>query len=608
MGAATEDRKMGILVRSSVCACLLLAGCTAFAQDGAEVFRNNCSTCHRDGSPTQAPLPEALRRLPRDIILAALETGKMRPQGALLNPVERGVVAQYLGSAASPEVMPPSAHCSGTAKPANLAASWSGWGSDAGNTRFQTAKAGGLSRGAVPRLKLKWAFGFPGVSTAFATPTVSGGKVFVGSADGTVYSLNAQSGCIYWTFKATEGVRTAVVLGPTGKAAYFGDLQGNMYAVNASTGALLWKTRVDDHLYAEITGSPKLEAGRLYVPVSGGAEQVAAGSPSYVCCTFRGSLVALDAETGKQIWKSFTIAEPAQQTGRTAAGSAKWGPSGVALWSSPTIDVARQEIYVSTGVNYSDPPSPNSDAVLAFAMDSGRLLWSKQLLPDDVFNFGCVTPTPANCPETKGKDFDLGTPPLLRPLAGGQSLLLVGAKSGVLYALDPRKQGAIVWQSRIGSGGPQGGIMWGNAADDKRVYVARSDWDPGKPDAGGGMYGLDIATGKTVWTTPAPKPACLGTQGCSAAQLGPVSAIPGVVFAGSLDGHLRAYDGAAGGILWDFDTLREFPTVNGIKARGGSMNGSGPSIAGGMVFSNSGYSRIPVMAGNLLLAFSVDGK
>ena len=399
---------------------VLLVCSTGLAQDGAELFRNDCSTCHRSGSKTQAPSPETLRLLPRQAIVAALETGKMRSQGSQLSAIQRSVVAKYLGTSENPEVIPPSATCSASIKLPNHAPIWNGWAADPGNTRFQIAKAAGLTREDVPKLKLKWAFGFPGVATAFASPSVFGGRVFVGSADGTVYSLNAQTGCIYWTFKAAEGVRTAIIIANNGEAAYFGDLQGNMYAVNATTGALLWKTRVDDHLYAEITGTPKLENGRLYVPVSGGAEQVAAGNPSYECCTFRGSLVALDAVSGKQIWKSYTISEPAKPLGKTASGTSKWGPSGVALWSSPTLDLGRKAIYVSTGVNYSDPATSTSDAVLAFAMDTGRLLWSRQLMPDDVFNFGCNTDQ-ANCPQTRGKDFDIGTPPILHGLGRAAS-------------------------------------------------------------------------------------------------------------------------------------------------------------------------------------------
>ncbi|HLK51003.1 MAG TPA: PQQ-binding-like beta-propeller repeat protein [Bryobacteraceae bacterium] len=580
--------------------CFLLVCSAAVAQDGAEVFRNHCSTCHRAGSSTSAPLPEALRALPAQTIVAALESGKMRAQGSLLSPAERNLVANYLGTAGA-QTIPASASCSGAAGAISNAAGWNGWGADAANSRFQKA-AGGLTRTSVPKLAVKWAFGYPGVTTAFGSPTVVGGRVFVGAADGTVYSLNSRSGCMYWSYRAADGVRTAILVSEDGQAAYFGDLQGNMYGVNANTGALLWKTRVDEHLYAEITGTPKLEAGRLYVPVSGGAEQVAAGNPAFACCTFRGSLAALDAATGKQIWKTYTIAQTPQQTGHG------WGPSGAALWSSPTIDLHHRTIYAGSGVNYSDPPTNTSDAVLAFDMATGELRWSRQLLPADVFNFGCTTEKRMNCPAQPGKDADIGAPPILRSLAGGKRILVVGAKSGMVYGLDPDHEGMIVWQTKLANGGPQGGIMWGAAADDRIAYFALSDWDPGKAEAGGGMAAVDIATGKKLWSAPAPKPACAGKPGCSAAQPAPVTLIPGVLFAGSLDGHVRAYDARNGAALWDFDTLKDFPTVNGIKAHGGSMNGSGPVVAGGMVFVNAGYSRLPVMPGNVLLAFSVEGK
>src|SRR5579871_4736273 len=368
---------------------VLLSCVSLAAQDGAEVFRNHCSTCHRAGSSTSAPLPDALRSLPAQTILAALESGKMRAQGALLNAGERKLVADYLGTAGA-QTMPASANCSDTAGRTRDAAGWNGWGADAANGRFQKA-ASGLTRETVPKLKVKWAFGYPGVTTAFGSPTVAGGRVFAGSANGTVYSLNERTGCVYWTFHAAEGVRTAILVSEDGMSAYFGDLQGNVYSVNAGTGALQWKTRADDHLYAEITGTPQLQAGRLYVPVSGGAEQVAAGNPTFACCTFRGSLVALDAATGKQLWKTFTIGEAAKQTGNG------WGPSGAALWSAPTIDLQRKALYAGSGVNYSDPPTPTSDAILAFDLEGGRLLWTRQLLPADVFNFGCTTEKRANC-------------------------------------------------------------------------------------------------------------------------------------------------------------------------------------------------------------------
>jgi polyvinyl alcohol dehydrogenase (cytochrome) len=583
-----------------IAAWLLLGSVPVLAQDGAELFRNHCSTCHRAGSTTAAPLPEALRGLAPQTIVAALESGKMRAQGSLLSPAERSLVANYLGKAEGNQTIPRSAFCTAEYQ-RRIGLGWRAWGLDTSNSRFQFSDAPGLTSDTVPKLKLRWAFGYPGVTTAFGSPTIAGGRLYVGSADGTVYSLDDFTGCLYWSYRAAEGVRSAILIGDG--AAYFGDLQGNMYAVNANSGALLWKTRVDDHLYAEITGTPQLTGGRLYVPVSGGAEQVAAANPAFECCTFRGSLAALDAKTGAVVWKTYSIADGAKVTGQNAAGTKAWGPSGAALWSAPTIDTRRKLIYASTGVNYSDPPTATSDAVLAFDLESGRLLWSRQLLPADVFNFGCTTEKHVNCPAKPGNDADIGAPPIL-PIGGGK-LLIVGAKSGVVYGLDPDHEGRIVWQTRLASGGPQGGVMWGGAADDNVAYFALSDWNPGKPEAGGGVAAIEIASGKKLWSVAAPKPACLGTPGCSAAQPAPVALIPGVLFAGSLDGHLRAYDTKTGATIWDFDTRPEFPTVNGIRAHGGSINGSGPVVADGMVFANSGYSRLPVMPGNVLLAFSV---
>jgi polyvinyl alcohol dehydrogenase (cytochrome) len=595
------------LMTGRIAVCLLLAACASYAQDGAAIFQSKCSVCHASGGATQAPLPDALRHMTWQAILTALENGKMKAQGSTLNAPDREAVAKYLGSTTT-EVIPRSAYCTTNATLSIKGSAWNGWGVDPVNSRFQTAQASGLAREVVPKLKLKWAFGFPGATTAFATPTVVDGKLFVGSADGTVYALNAGTGCILWTYQASEGVRTAILISSNGQTAYFGDLHANVYALDVTTGALRWKTHVEEHPYATITGTPKLEAGRLYVPVSGGEEEVSAGNPAFVCCKFRGSIVALDAESGRKIWKTYTIAEPAKMIGRTPAGTERWGPSGVSVWMSPTLDLARRAIYVGTGVNFTDPPTKTSDAILVLDVDSGRMLWSQQFIPDDRYNFGCLSDKKGNCPENPGKDMDFGAPPMLRSLPGGRGVLIAGQKSGMVHALDPDQQGKVVWETRIGHGGGQGGVLWGAASDDRLAYFSLSDWDPTKPESGGGVFAIEIATGKKVWSTPAPKPACLGVTGCSAAQPGAPTVIEGVVFAGSLDGHLRAYDSKSGGIIWDVDTLHDFETVNGIKARGGSMNGTGPTIAGGVLYTNSGYSRIPSIPGNVLLAFSVDGK
>ena len=382
---------------------------------------------------------------------------------------------------------------------------------------------------------------------------------------------------------------------------YFGDGQANAYALDAQTGELIWKIKVDDHKYAGITGGPRLYNGRLYVPVRSGIEEMLAGNPQYPCCTFRGSLVALDAATGKQLWKTFTIPDPPTTKHKNKAGTEMFGPSGAAIWSSPTIDVKRKAIYVGTGNNYSDPVTKYSDAVLAFDMESGSLRWAKQLNPD-VWNVSCSRPDKASCPENPDGDTDIGTSPILRTLPNGRDILVVGQKSAVVHALDPEKRGEIVWQTRIGKGSALGGILWGVAADNDVVYAPLSDVLV--PDSAGGLFALKIASGERVWYAPPAEAACKATKGCSAAQMAPATLIEGAVFSGSMDGHLRAYATADGKVIWDFDTLRDFETVNGVKAHGGSMNASGPTIADGMLFVNAGYAQLGGMAGNVLLAFA----
>jgi polyvinyl alcohol dehydrogenase (cytochrome) len=481
---------------------------------------------------------------------------------------------------------------------------WNGW-ADAANTRFQNAKAAGLTSQTTPKLKLKWAFGFPGVTTAEGTPTVFGGRVFVGDANGIVYSLDAHTGCTYWTFTAAAGVRNSPV---AGKAVYFGDLKGNVYALDTMNGQQLWKTRADDHPMAVITGSPKLEAGRLYVPVSGRDESIAATNPAYECCTFRGSVVALDAASGKKIWEAYTIRDEPKVTGQNSKGTRIWGPSGAVPWSSPTIDLQKKAIYIGTGVNYSKPPTDTSDAILAFDLDSGRLLWSRQFNTDDEYNFACGAADKTNCPRDPIIDVDLGNSGILRSLGGGKRILVTSDKGGMVYGIDPDHEGKVLWKLKIANGGVNGGTMWGGASDDRGVaYIGISDFTAGTPEVGGGLVALQMATGEKLWMTRAPKPSCLAVKGCSAAQPAPVTVIPGAAFLGSWDGHIRAYETGAGKMIWDFDTAQDFDSVNGVKTHGGSINSMGPAIAGGMLYITSGYPG-NAMPGNALLAFSVDGK
>jgi polyvinyl alcohol dehydrogenase (cytochrome) len=490
---------------------------------------------------------------------------------------------------------------------------WNGWGADLSNTRFQPTAMAGLTQDQVPLLRLKWAFGFLGRPAAVAQPTIVGGLVFVGGGDREVYALDAKSGCIRWTFKTEAVVRTAMSFAPIPGtdqfAVFFGDLRANAYAVNAITGALVWKTKVEDHPAAVITGAPTLYSGMLYVPVSSFEEVT--GSPSaYQCCTFRGSVVALELATGKQVWKSYTIPEAPHPTKQNAKGTQLHGPSGAAVWSAPTIDVQRQALYVATGDNYSDPPSETSDAIVAFELATGAMLWHRQATANDSFIVSCFTADRTNCPESNGPDHDFGQSPILVNLRGGQRVLVVGQKSGVVHALDPDQEGKILWQTRIGKGGAIGGIMWGSAADQDHVYVANSDvrFIPGggrtlDPAAGGGLFALDLGNGKIAMQVP--PTSCEGRSRCSPALSAAVTVIPGVVFSGGVSGVLRAYATDDARLLWEMDTARDYPTVNGISARGGAMDGPGPTVVDGMLYANSGYAQWGGLPGNVLLAFEI---
>lgn len=492
---------------------------------------------------------------------------------------------------------------------------WNGWGVSARNSRFQPAGAAGLSAEDVPRLRLKWAFGFPNTSEASAQPAVAGGRVFVGSWAGEVYSLDAKTGCTYWSIETKAAVRTAVTLGEAaggGLTAYFGDQAANVYAVDAATGKLLWTVKIDDHPVAKVTGSPALHEGRLYVPVASG-EEAEAANPQYECCTFRGSIVALNAATGQQIWKRYLIADAPRRTEKNPAGAERWGPSGAAVWSAPTIDVRQKALYVGTGNNYSPPARPTSDAIVALDLESGKIRWAQQLEKDDTWNTSCPDRARdhSNCPDLDDPDFDFGASPILVELGGGRRALVAGQKSGLVYGLDPDRKGKILWEQRVAKGGTQGGVLWGPAADPDTAYVAVSDAMrlPGTnefdPTIGGGLVAIDLKTGTKRWTAP-PVP-CREQKSCSPAQVAAVTVIPGVVFSGSADGFLRAYSARDGKIIWNYDTVREYTTVNGVKAKGGTINGAGVAVVGGTVFTNSGYNHITgIYPGNVLLAFSAE--
>ena len=571
---------------------------------GFRIFQQRCVSCH--GNPTvKAPSPASLRQMPPEKIVEALTSGAMQIQGRGLSDLEKRRVAEALsarplGTLLSGDANQMANHCAANpplTAPSSTAV-WNGWGADLTNARFQTIKAAGLTPEQVPRLKLKWAFGFPGGVSAYGQPAVGWGRVFVGSDNGHVYSLDAATGCLYWSFQSKAAVRNAISFGPvTGKgtsryAVYFGDMLANMYALDAASGVLLWSTRVEEHFAARITAAPALYRGRLYVPVSS-FEEFSASSPDYQCCTSRGSVTTLDANTGQQIWKTYTIPEAPKPVGRNSKGTQLYAPAGASVWNTPTIDSQRRSLYFGTGDSETEPAVATSDSILALNMDTGKVLWHYQAQAKDTWLGGCDGPNKGeNCPKELGPDWDIGNSPILRSLSGKKRILIAGTKNGDVFALDPDKNGARVWKINVAKPNtPDSGIVWGGAADEHNAYYGLTS---------GGMVAVQLATGERTWFTPLTPPGSNTGNGAAA------SAIPGAVFGGGTDGKLHALSTADGKPLWEFDTAREFETVNKVKANGGSIVAPGPIVAGGMLFVGSGYSVIDQRPGNVLLAFAVE--
>lgn len=584
---------------------------SAQERDGAAVFTAACATCHTAQLDSRGPSPEVLGQRSPEAIIDALMNGAMRLQGSRLSGAERRAVAEYLtGRTVGGDLtVPDSARCA--VSPSLIdplgVPHWNGWGG-AGNRRFQTAEQAGLTAAQVPELQLKWAFGFPDASVAWAQATVAGGRVYIGSQSGIVYALDAGTGCVHWTFGAGGGVRTAISLGPNpaaagGHAVYFADTQSNAYALDAGTGAHIWTVKVEEHPRSRITGAPALFEDRLYVPLSS-YEEVESDDPEYACCTFRGSVSALEIETGRVVWKTYTIAEEPRPRGVSSAGVTLYGPSGNAIWSSPTIDAGRRLVYAATGNGYSDPPQPTGNAVLAMDLDTGTLRWVRQVLPGDVYIAGCPPDsTNPNCPEEVGPDLDFGNSPILTRGPDGRDIIVIGQKSGIGWALDPDREGAVLWQYRAGQGGLLGGMEWGSATDGEQAYFPVSDLFTPAP---GGLHAVSLATGERAWYAAPPAPLCAAGPGCNGAQPGAVTVIPGAVFSGSYDGGIRAYSTTDGRVIWSYDTNRDFETANGVGARGGSISAGGPTVAGGLLLVPSGYGGFGGRPGNVLLAFGID--
>jgi polyvinyl alcohol dehydrogenase (cytochrome) len=507
------------------------------------------------------------------------------------------------------------------------AADWPSAGQNIKNTRAND-KETIISPANVSQLAVKWVYTTAG--DVSATPAVDDRFVYFPDFGGRLHCLDRQSGQAVWSRSISEytGVPnsfsrvtptlagTALIIGTQMDSSRSG---ARVLAIAKSTGNLIWSTKVDDHLASIITQSPVVHSGQVFVGVSSGEEGLAT-DPAYPCCSFRGSMVALNLKDGSIAWKTFMT--PAN---KGFSGNAVWG-------STPAIDPKNRVVYITTGNNYTVPQAVLDcmdrggtaeeirdcvasvdgseenyfDSVVALDMRTGAIKWVNTVIPFDAWTVGCIFEPNVNCPDPEGPDFDFGQGPALFNVKG-RTLLGAGQKSGTYWTFDPAS-GNVVWSTEVGPGGTLGGLEWGSAVADGRIYtaIANNTYAPftftvgpqaGRTVKGGFWSALDAATGRVLWQVAGNKPPAVirpTTPGDAIAiNTGPVSTANGVVFAGALDavGTMYALDGATGNILWTFES-------------GGSVNSS-PAIVDGVVFWGSGYQRIQGTPNNKFYAFSL---
>jgi polyvinyl alcohol dehydrogenase (cytochrome) len=592
---------------------------TADSEEGTKLFAERCAACH-DHARGNIPPAFVLAYKPPEVVIGALTTGKMKPQAVGLTAEQIRAIAIHVthrepGTTPDPDMS--ANRCAAGTRAGGLAfADWNGVGKDVRNSRYQ-AQAG-LTPDQARGLILRWVFAYPG-GNAYGQPVVVNGVLYLTTAVADVVALDPSTGCTLWTSKMDAPVRTAIFVASAHtddktSFGYFGDEKAAVYALDLKSGARAWKTQVDTHPTARIVGSPVLYKGTVYVPVSS-MDEGSAYDPNFECCKFRGKLVALNASTGVVKWETFMISQPAVSLGQTnSSGTPMYGPAGAAIWAAPTIDAKRNLVYVSTGNGYNVSEAGDTNAVVALDADTGERRWAVQPVPSDDPYTKCKGGVKSACelPEVKQTEYgqkvpermEFGSSGVLAHTKDGKDLIIVGQKSGVVYALDPDRKGAVVWQARVGQGGLLGGVMYGPAVDDRAVYISVADRTAKPPHVPGGLTALSLADGRRLWRTdPAHVVCAWGEQDCSGAQPGATTAIPGVVFSGALDGHIRAYSADTGIVVWDFDTGRTFDAVNGVKGHGGAINGYSQIVSGGFLYVNSG-SNLMTHPGNILLAFS----
>jgi polyvinyl alcohol dehydrogenase (cytochrome) len=601
----------------------------AAPDDTAELYRKTCAICH-EVPETKAPPVETLRRLPASQILMAMEFGKMQPQAAALAQEQRVRLAKWLAAAEDGKRdawIAARACARETPVPVTGRENWG-----LGRSNARHADGAGIRREDVERLELLWSVALPGVTTMRSQPVVAGDTVFLGSKGAHLLALDRDSGCVRWAFPTDAPVHSALTLErtPDGVATlFFADEMATVYAVNASTGRLRWRERLKWFPTSIVSGPISYHDGRLYVPMSS-FEVAAAGLPTHECCRTHGGIAALDATTGAAVWR-FDTTPHAAKTVVNRDGVQMWGPSGAVVWNAPTVDAKRGAIYFGTGQNSSSPATGTSDSIIALDLKTGTQRWLFQALADDAWNAACLSGG-ASCPAENGPDFDFGASVILVERKQGD-LLLAGQKSGEVFALDPDRNGAVVWRRRVGSGSSNGGVHHGMASDGRRVYVPVAD--PERKIVGyvpkPGVYALAVADGALLWSHPvqrgctfdpsdaplvglaemakgkserSPWPECSYYYGQSAAAV----IANGVVYAGALDGKLRLLDADTGRELRVIDTQRAYAASNGVEGHGGAIDVGGAIVNGEQLFVLSGYGMFGQMPGNVLLVYGLKGR
>ena len=484
--------------------------------------------------------------------------------------------------------------------------------SDGNNPRHLDAAQAGLTTDDFARLELAWALAFPDTSGLRAAPVIVGSTLFYAATDsGRVFALDINSGCAKWVYTADSRLRSSIAYSAIDESPVlvFSDSAGMIHTVDAQSGEQIWiaSGQASDN-QGMLTGTPVVTGDKVIVPVSGSGV-ITGGNPNYECCENHGAVTALNLQTGDKLWEYHTMPKAAYTGQVSSTGVKQRGPSGAPIWTTPTVDEKRGQIYVTTGENTSHPTTNTSDAIIALDLETGVAKWVFQALENDMWNFGCSARGP-NCiilEDTNSVDFDFGGPAILVETSD-RDLLIAGQKSGDLWALDP-DTGSLVWNQRVGEGTALGGNHWGIASNFDRAFMTINDPEGMNGSSRPGIYSYFVGTGEPSWFYEVQPDCnderserlrrCESLYGFSATPL----SVDGAVITGGLDGRLFVFNSESGELIYEYDTVRDYETINGVEGYGGSIDSHSISAGSGMVFVGSGYGQFRQVPGNVLLAF-----